>query len=145
MRGDHSLATRVDSYRRADDPAALSAAMNDVLAETTGAADDGAADDYDLIAPLPEPLAAAVLTALADDRIGADGAGPDRAAPADRLPPPVRNRGPVPRPPPGGDEFNPLGGLCCCLGVLAVLGAVAFRVVGTLLGGGPRRRRYRRR
>ena len=67
MRADHSLATRVDSYRRADDPAALAAALSEVLAESAGGADDGAGSDYDVIAPLPEPLAAAALAALADD------------------------------------------------------------------------------
>ena len=143
MRADHSLATRVDSYRRADDPAGLSAALADVLAETGGAADDGTGTDYDLIAPLPEPLAAAALSALADD------APPDFAAPAgdDFAPPPGRFPD---RPPPfgapadDGDAFNPLGGLCCCLGVLVLLGAVGLNVLGRALGGGGPRRRRRR-
>ena len=142
MRADHSLATRVDGYRRADDPAALSAALGDVLAESAGpadGADDGAESDYDLIAPLPEPLAAAALTAFSDET------PPDFAAPPAGdgfAPPPNRRPPPVPLNVGDDDGFNPLGGLCCCLGVLGLLAAVGFRVLGTLLGGRRPRRRW---
>ena len=140
MRADHSLATRVDGYRRADDPAALSAALSDVLAESAGPADgdDGAESDYDLIAPLPGPLAAAALTALSDET------PPDFAAPAGDDFPAARRPDVAPPAVPRADDgaFDPLGGLCCCLGVLALSAAAGFRVLGTLLGGRRPRRRW---
>ena len=67
MASDHSLATQVHSYRRADDPDSLTAAIQEVFAETR-AADAGASDvsDFELIAALPDACAQAALVALAE-------------------------------------------------------------------------------
>ena len=142
MAGDHTLATRVDRYRRADDPAALRAALEEVLAESTGGSDAGDESDYDLIAPLPDGAAAVALTALADTS-SADPGGVEEAdgavgGPPNRpLPPPAPRPGPAPGAD-GGVNFG--GGACCCLvplAAVAVGGFLGFR----LLGGGGRRRR----
>ena len=152
MAGDHTLATAVDRYRRADDPAALREALKEVVAETTGASADGAETDYDLIADLPEGAAAVALRALsappaatetAPNESDADGAfvgtPPPPANPPSANPAPPA---PVPFEPEalGGDGDDWIGGLCCCLlpfvGV-AVAGFVAFK----LLSPGGRRRR----
>ena len=79
MKGDHSLATQVHSYRRADEPEALEEAIAEVLAEV-GNGDAGVGDDsaFDLIAGLPDGLAAPVLDALtvSDNRPIGEGAVP---------------------------------------------------------------------
>ena len=141
MAGDHTLATRVDRYRSADDPAALSAALAEVLAESPGTAgagdpdDGGAASDYDLIAPLPDAAATAALAALeADDAapLAVDAPAPPAAPPAPRVP----NL-------PGGVNVqvdgDPLGGLCCCLPPVALAAAAGFVLFRAF--GGRRRRR----
>ena len=151
MREDHALATRVDRYRRADDPEALRAALREALAESTGdgpaAADAGGESDYDLIAPLPEGAAAVALRALSDPAGGgsiAEATAPAGAAPAE--PPPVRGpAGPLPANAGGGNGGVGLPGpaelVCCCVPVLGV-GAAALLAFKLLTGGGrPRRRR----
>ena len=64
MAGDHSLATKVQTYRRADDPASLEQAVSEVFAESTGSAGDADQSDFEVIAPLPDDVAAAALQAL---------------------------------------------------------------------------------
>ncbi|HEY6563309.1 MAG TPA: vWA domain-containing protein, partial [Pirellulaceae bacterium] len=65
MRGNHSLATQVDSYRRADDPTSLTRAIREVFAETSADANDTGGTDFELLEGLPDDFAAAALTALA--------------------------------------------------------------------------------
>lgn len=65
MNTRHTLATRVHSYRGANDPAALQKALAAVFAEvSTSATDATRAGDFALIAPLPAPVAAAMLQAI---------------------------------------------------------------------------------
>lgn len=65
MQGSHSLATKVHSYRRADDEAALSNAIVEILAENSGR-DAGATDaDFELLNALNEVDAGEILKALA--------------------------------------------------------------------------------
>jgi hypothetical protein len=65
MSQDHTLATKVHSYRRANDPAALNRAVAEVLAEVAKPRTDTAqADAFELLAPLPIEVAAAALQAL---------------------------------------------------------------------------------
>ena len=64
MPGDHSLATKATTYRRADDEASLATAIADVFAETTDDSGDAGQSDYDLLAPLPIEVASAALTTL---------------------------------------------------------------------------------
>jgi len=61
----HSLATKVHSYRKADDPDSLKEAISAVFAETT-AGNSSEESDFEIIAPLPNELAGAVLVALSE-------------------------------------------------------------------------------
>lgn len=67
MKQDHMLATRVHSYRRADDPAALTRAVADVFAEVSAAADNGTTSEeaFELLAGFPDEAAVAVVESLA--------------------------------------------------------------------------------
>lgn len=66
MRAAHSLATKVHSYRRADDPASLTRAIREVFAESSGGNSDTGQSDFELLAGLPDEVAAAALAALTD-------------------------------------------------------------------------------
>ncbi len=66
MRKAHTLATRVNSYRSADDPAALTRALSAVFAEVGGTEQSGTdAEAFAELAPLPDEMAQAMLKALA--------------------------------------------------------------------------------
>lgn len=64
MQSDHSLATRVHNYRRADDESALTQAISEVFAETS-ADDPQAEEDFALFEGLPDEFASQALQALA--------------------------------------------------------------------------------
>jgi hypothetical protein len=61
----HTLATKVHSYRSADDPAALKQAIQDVFAEV-GRASDGQSGEsaFDELSGFPEEMAMATISAL---------------------------------------------------------------------------------
>ncbi len=67
MKQDHTLATIVHSYRRADDPTSLRTAIAEVFAEVSGVGTDDAVgeDAFELIAQLPPELSQAMILALA--------------------------------------------------------------------------------
>lgn len=61
----HALATRVHSYRSANDPQALTEALTEVFAEVGSSMDATAADEaFDLLEGFPDDLAMSVLTSL---------------------------------------------------------------------------------
>jgi hypothetical protein len=65
MEADHTLARRVHSYRRGDDPASLGRALQEVFAEVgSGPVDETGQDAFALIAPLPDGVVEAVLKTL---------------------------------------------------------------------------------
>lgn len=64
MQSDHSLATRVHNYRRADDDSALQQAISEVFAETSSASQD-AETDFEILAALPDEFAERALKSLA--------------------------------------------------------------------------------
>lgn len=64
MSGQHSLATKVHTYRTADDPESLTKAISEVFAESTGSGDSGQ-EDFELANAFQDnEIAAAVLKAL---------------------------------------------------------------------------------
>jgi hypothetical protein len=66
MRGKHTLATQVHSYRSADDPDSLKQAVQDVFAEISSDSNADADEDaFDLIASIPFEVAEGMLVALA--------------------------------------------------------------------------------
>lgn len=65
MAQKHTLATKVHSYRLADNPDSLKRAIEAVFAEVGGVSDDKAgADDFQVIAPLPSEMASAIIKSL---------------------------------------------------------------------------------
>jgi len=108
MRQDHSLATEVNSYRRADDAAALQKAIQEVFAESTSDATDTGNSDYEMLSGLPDDVAAAALTSLT--QINND--------PLDAAMTPSSSTGdaaatPNPASPVSAAPALGLGGLCC--------------------------------
>lgn len=65
MKTDHMLANVVDSYRKADNPGELMAAVSQVLAETSDTGTDiGGEDAFEYIAPLSSEIAADLIQRL---------------------------------------------------------------------------------
>jgi len=61
----HSLATQVDTYRDADDPATLRQAIQEVLAESNADDDGGVAEeDFRLLAAIPEEMCVQLIQTL---------------------------------------------------------------------------------
>jgi uncharacterized protein YegL len=65
MRGDHSLATRVHSYRRADDQTALADAIVEILAENNTLDQAGNDADFEMLQALDGVDSAEIIKALA--------------------------------------------------------------------------------
>jgi len=86
MNEKHSLATRVHSYRQADNPESLTQAIREVFAETSADADamnDAGESDFELLQAFPAELAIAALGALADsgnEEIGQGGSAGRRSS-----------------------------------------------------------------
>jgi uncharacterized protein YegL len=66
MAETHSLATRVSSYRQADNPQSLTKAITEVFAETSTDANDAGESDFELLDAFPDEVAEAALLALAE-------------------------------------------------------------------------------
>ena len=64
MKQHHSLATKVHSYRRADDATALSKAVQEVFAEKTDSGQSDTKEDYSLLQALDDETAKESLLAL---------------------------------------------------------------------------------
>ena len=65
MKTDHMLANVVDSYRKADNPGELVAAVSQILAETGDTGTDvGGEDAFEYIAPLSSEIAADLIQRL---------------------------------------------------------------------------------
>ena len=65
MRGNHSLATKVHSYRKADDQASLSNAIQEIMAERNATDQAGGQEDFAMLDGLGDLDVAEVLKALA--------------------------------------------------------------------------------
>jgi hypothetical protein len=145
MAPDLSLATQVHSYRTADNPEKLVEAVKNVFAEV-GSGDDGSARseaDFDIIAPLPDQMATAMIAALAnvsDHPIGeappepaAPGLGSAPAASPEQYDP--FKPGLPPRPAGGSSSFFSkvlafLGNLCFFGFILLVVFAIILIQIG---------------
>lgn len=62
----HSLATKVHSYRGADDEEELQTAVQEVFAETGGNGSDASEEAFELLGPLDSDVAVAAIAALAE-------------------------------------------------------------------------------
>lgn len=65
MESDHSLATKVNSYRRADDDSSLEEAISQVFAETS-VDDQDVSDDFEMLEGLPDGFAEQAIAALTE-------------------------------------------------------------------------------
>jgi hypothetical protein len=135
MDQDHALARQVRSYRRANDPAALEAAVAQSLGEVGGADvnDDATAEQYELAAALTEETASAVLDQLTTPLNAPIGDGPASSAPLESDPDSSGEYyGQADGA--GGGFVNALGGICTCLFVIVVLFLVAVAAVARVAG-----------
>lgn len=64
MAQDHSLATKVHAYRRANDPASLVQAISETFAETNTADQASVDEDFALLAGLPDGVAPKLIEAM---------------------------------------------------------------------------------
>ncbi len=128
MASDHSLATRVHSYRGADDLRALEAEIARVLMpEPTADAMDAGESDFEVIASIPEELAAAALEALSESGNHPIGEAPPLPPDAPPGVAPAAQQGPVmPGQPAGGVASTATwAGLLCVI----FLGGIGLLVV----------------
>lgn len=128
MAQNHSLATQVRSYRRADDEAQFSQAMTEVLAESQGSG-DGAESDFEWIAPLSDEMATAVLAALAkplNAPVQLDENPLGAAAPAVQSAPdqdsyPASGSANFAQPNTGSSSWTDFLGGACCIAFIAIM------------------------
>lgn len=63
MKSTHTLATKVNNYRKADDPNSLKVAIAATFAETSGD-DKSSSEDFSIISAIPEDMAPKLLQAI---------------------------------------------------------------------------------
>jgi hypothetical protein len=132
MASRHTLATKVHSYRNANDPESLKQAISEVFAEVaSGDAGPGGENAFELIADLPEATASAMLKSLSTSGNQPIGEVPSmRAAdPPSPSPAPSYSGGTTSSQSTSGEEDNPLVFLCAALCVLGVPGLVIYAIV----------------
>jgi hypothetical protein len=122
----HTLATKVHSYRRANDPAALSRALAEILGEVSQTRTDVAAGEaYAVLAPIPAEVAAAAIQALSTSGNHPIGERPKKESAA---PPPVPSGSPAPSPPsatPVGARSHKVPGWLVIVAVVVVIGTLS--------------------
>ena len=131
MASRHTLATKVHSYRNANDPESLKQAISEVFAEVaSGDAGPGGENAFELIADLPEATASAMLKSLSTSGNQPIGEVPSmRAAdPPSPSPAPSYSGGTTGSQSTSGGEDNPLVFLCAALCVLGVPGLVIYAI-----------------
>jgi hypothetical protein len=136
MQSDHSLATLVHSYRRADDDNALTQAISEVFAETS-TDDQDAAADFEMLAALPDEFATEALAALTRRRDAPLGDSLEEGA-AGELGIAFPSQSSTPSTAAEGIA-SAFAGLVCCLSPMAMLAVVV--VVLLKIRGSNRRRR----
>jgi len=132
MASRHTLATKVHSYRNANDPESLKQAISEVFAEVaSGDAGPGGENAFELITDLPEATASAMLQSLSTSGNQPIGEGPvmrsvESPSPS---PAPSYSGGTTSSQSTSGEEDSPLVFLFAALCVLGVPGLVIYAVV----------------
>ena len=132
MASRHTLATKVHSYRNANDPESLKQAISEVFAEVaSGDAGPGGENAFELITDLPEATASAMLQSLSTSGNQPIGEGPvmrsvESPSPS---PAPSYSGGTTSSRSTSGEEDNLLELLCAALCVLGVPGLVIYAIV----------------
>ena len=132
MASRHTLATKVHSYRNANDPESLKQAISEVFAEVaSGDAGPGGENAFELIADLPEATASAMLKSLSTSGNQPIGEVPSmRAAdPSSPSPAPSYSGGTTSSQSGSGDEVSFIMLLCGAVCVLGVPGLVIYAIV----------------
>ena len=132
MASRHTLATKVHSYRNANDPESLKQAISEVFAEVaSGDASQTGEDAFELIADLPEATASAMLKSLSTSGNQPIGEVPSmRAAnPPSPSPAPSYSGGTTSSQSTSGEEDSLLVLLFAALCVLGVPGLVIYAIV----------------
>ena len=132
MASRHTLATKVHSYRNANDPESLKQAISEVFAEVaSGDAGPGGENAFELIADLPEATASAMLKSLSTSGNQPIGEVPSmRAAdPPSPSPAPSYSGGTTSSQSGSGDEVSFIMLLCGAVCVLGVPGLVIYAIV----------------
>ena len=127
MKTDHMLANVVDSYRKADNPGELVAAVSQILAETGGTGTDvGGEDAFEYIAPLSPEIAADLIQRLTTPPSNTSIAVKQAAATPTRTTPPSKTSTP---PQQNTDSRSGQGTLwfVVILIALSVIGFLIFR------------------
>jgi hypothetical protein len=139
MAGNHSLATQVHSYRRADDEAALSNAIVEILAENSGKDSGASESDFELLNALNDVDAGEILKALAtpnnDAVTGYRNAPGTPNPPTPAWVPPASSPGAVPVSVPANQNANKpgffemvFGTFCTCMLPILVAIMIFFTV-----------------
>lgn len=127
MRGQHTLATRVHSYRSANDPAALARAIREVFAEVPAkGTHDVGEDAFAVVGGIPDKLASAMVRALAETGNEPIGEGPGR------------------EPPPVPSSSRPSGPMECAWWCVSAVGLIAAGAIVLVVVGAAAARRRRR-
>jgi hypothetical protein len=85
MASRHTLATKVHSYRSADNPGELKTAIADVFAEVAATGTDGLGEDaFAVIEPIPQEMAVSMLKALSSSGNQPIGVDPDATGDEER-------------------------------------------------------------
>ena len=132
MASRHTLATKVHSYRNANDPESLKQAISEVFAEVaSGDAAQTGEDAFELIADLPEATASAMLKSLSTSGNQPIGESPSMRSveSPSPSPSPSYSGGTTSSQSTSGAEDNLLMLLCGALCVLGVPGLVIFAIV----------------
>ena len=132
MASRHTLATKVHSYRNANDPESLKQAISEVFAEVaSGNAGPGGENAFELIADLPEATASAMLKSLSTSGNQPIGEVPSMRAANPPSPSPASSYsgGTTSSKSGSGEDDNPLVFLFAALCVLGVPGLVIYAVV----------------
>jgi len=134
MRSKHTLATRVHSYRSADDPESLRKAISEVFAEVSAGSGSQAGNEaFDLIAGIPDDTAAEIIKSLSTSGnhpigdqpvIRAAEPGSQRQSPSEGAGSPVSS----PRPSSSGAS-GLLAVMACPLFALLGIGVIIYLVV----------------
>ncbi len=136
MQSDHSLATRVHSYRRADDSSALTEAISEVFAETS--TDDSDAEaDFEMLAALPDEFASEALEALT--RLSNDPIDGQEPAPAGSASFSFRTSGGNSGTGNSGTGSIALGSLVCCFGTFTAIALIIGALIAIRRPTRPRR------
>jgi len=138
MKKDHTLATKVHSYRRADDSASLTKAIAAVMAEVSAADTSDATGEnaFEILAPLPAEVARAMVQSLAASGNHAIGEAPPVQAQANDIGRRTSPSKTVGTPPPAEIDSSISGIFVFAAGVcviaIVLIGLAAWRVRGRL-------------